>query len=214
MQWLHAACHLGCLHLVVALVSSSFAFCQGVKSLQSSSRTCTGLPPGAMHSKYIKKGRRTTTKPWSFEIPCRAKAWALLSREDESCVSELEPLVHKLLFSHLIPAHSIHVQATGESGSVAEIKWDATADKEKHMDGWDVGIAAWRMSRNLLSLLQKQLPWSFRWFTAPTSAPISPQFFSPEWHRMGQPQLRALCSLIPGTGHWAAGQISALQKYM
>lgn len=103
MQWLHAACHLGCLHLVVALVSSSFAFCQGVKSLQSSSRTCTGLPPGAMHSKYIKKGRRTTTKPWSFEIPCRAKAWALLSREDESCVSELEPLVHKLLFSHLIP---------------------------------------------------------------------------------------------------------------
>lgn len=105
MQWLHAACHAlpglfaPCCCIGIFLI----CFLPRGKISAKLQQDLHGSATWSHALKYIKKVRTTTTKPWSFEIPCRAKAWALLSREDESCVSELEPLVHKLLFSHLIP---------------------------------------------------------------------------------------------------------------
>lgn len=50
----------GCMLLAPCCCIGTFLICflaRG-KSLQSSRRTCMGLPPGAMHSKHTKKGKK------------------------------------------------------------------------------------------------------------------------------------------------------------
>lgn len=196
-----AAC---CLHLVVALVPFSFAFWQGVNLCKAPEGLAwvSHLEPCIQNIHRKEKKQNKTLELWnplqSLNLAEQGGwvlcSWAWISGSQTT------------LFSPNPSQQHSYTSNWRKWLCNREVTKDATTDKEKHMDGWDVEIAACRMSRNLLSLEQKWLPWSLQWFTAPTSAPIPlPQFFSPGWHGRGQPQLRALCSLVPGTGHRAAG---------